>query len=80
VNEGSKILQCTEDLFNLDDDKKNFNIAYWINPDRGELFFAEKIILVEGPTDKTIIPYLSKKNRPPCRGRHTTCITQFLAI
>lgn len=60
VNEGSKILQCTEDLFNLDDDKKNFNIAYWINPDRGELFFAEKIILVEGPTDKTIIPYLSK--------------------
>lgn len=61
VNEGSKILQCTEDLFNLDDDKKNFNIAYWINPDRGELFFAEKIILVEGPTDKTIIPYLSKK-------------------
>jgi len=61
VNEGSKILQCTEDLFTLDDDKKNFNIAYWINPDRGELFFAEKIILVEGPTDKTIIPYLAKK-------------------
>jgi len=61
VNEGSKILQCTEDLFTLDDDKKNFNIAYWINPDRGELFFAEKIILIEGPTDKTIIPYLAKK-------------------
>lgn len=61
VNEGSKILQCTEDLFTLTDDQKNFNIAYWINPDRGELFFAEKIILVEGPTEKTIIPYLSKK-------------------
>lgn len=61
VNEGSKILQCTEDLFTLADDKKNFNMAYWINPDRGELFFAEKIILVEGSTDKTIIPYLSKK-------------------
>ncbi|PIR41996.1 MAG: ATP-dependent endonuclease [Candidatus Yanofskybacteria bacterium CG10_big_fil_rev_8_21_14_0_10_37_15] len=61
VSEGSKILQCTEELFTLDDDKKNFNMAYWINPDRGELFFAEKIIIVEGPTDKTIIPYLSKK-------------------
>lgn len=61
VNEGSKILQCTEELFTLDDDKNNFNMAYWINPDRGELFFAEKIILVEGSTEKTIIPYLAKK-------------------
>ncbi len=61
VNEGSKVLQCMEDLFTLDDDKNNFNMSYWINPDRGELFFAEKIILVEGPTDKTIIPYLAKK-------------------
>ncbi len=61
VNEGSKILQCTEDLFTLADDKKNFNMSYWINPDRGELFFAERIILVEGPTDKTIIHYLAKK-------------------
>jgi CRISPR-associated exonuclease Cas4 len=36
-------------------------MAYWINPDRGELFFAEKVILTEGPTDKTIIPFLAKK-------------------
>ena len=43
--------------------KKNeiFNLNYWINPDRGELFFARKIVLVEGQTEKTVIPYLAKK-------------------
>lgn len=61
LGEGSKILQCTEDLFQLGDEKKNFNLVYWINPDRGELFFAKKVILVEGPTDKTVIPFLAKK-------------------
>jgi|SRR5690554_923686 len=33
---------------------------YWINPERSELFFAKKVILVEGQTDKTIIPFLAK--------------------
>ncbi len=61
IKEGTKKLQYTEELFSLADDKKNFNLAYWINPDRGELFFAKKIILVEGPTDKTIIPFLAKE-------------------
>jgi len=40
---------------------KNLNLIYWINPDRGELFFAKKIILVEGQTDKTILAFLAKK-------------------
>ncbi len=52
--------QCTEELFQELDDKKKFNLAYWINPDRGELFFAKKVILVEGATDKTVIPYIAK--------------------
>ena len=34
---------------------------YWINPDRSELFFAKKVILVEGQTDKIVLGYLSKK-------------------
>ncbi|HML84800.1 MAG TPA: ATP-dependent endonuclease, partial [Bacteroidales bacterium] len=29
-------------------------------PERSELFFAKKVILVEGQTDKTIIPFLAK--------------------
>lgn len=39
---------------------KSFNMNYWINPDRGELFFAKKVILVEGQTDKIVISYLGK--------------------
>lgn len=56
---GSKIKQCTEDLYE-GDARKDFNLSYWINPDRGELFFATKVVLVEGATDKTIIPVIAK--------------------
>jgi len=56
---GTTIKHCKEDLF-TGDGKKDFNLSYWINPDRGELFFAAKAILVEGATDKTIIPLLAK--------------------
>ena len=34
---------------------------YWINPDRSEIFFAKKVILVEGQTDKIVLSYLAKK-------------------
>lgn len=57
---GTKIKSCDKDVL-LEDSKKEFNLAYWINPDRGELFFADKVLLVEGQTDKIIIPYLAKK-------------------
>jgi CRISPR-associated exonuclease Cas4 len=56
---GSKVRQYTTDIFE-GDDKTNFNLVYWINPERSELFFAKKVILVEGATDKTIIPHLAK--------------------
>ncbi len=56
---GSKIRQCVDDLFE-GNDKKDFNLSYWINPERGELFFAKKVILLEGATDKTVIPVLAK--------------------
>ena len=59
--EGTKCFQNTTDLFIDSDERDKFNIAYWINPDRAELFFAKKVILVEGPTDKTIIPFLAEK-------------------
>jgi predicted ATP-dependent endonuclease of OLD family len=60
IEEGTLALQCNEELFSLEDDKKNFNMSYWINPDRGELFFAKKVILLEGATDKTVIPFLAQ--------------------
>lgn len=57
---GTQICQCTDDIF-TGDKKKDFNLSYWINPDRSELFFARKVLLVEGPTDKTLIPLLAKQ-------------------
>ncbi len=58
---GTKVHQCLEDIFELNEDVRNFNMNYWINPDRGELFFARKVILAEGPTEKVILPKLAKK-------------------
>ncbi len=58
--EGTQVKQCTDDLFE-GDSKKDFNLSYWINPDRGELFFATKVVLLEGPTEKTVLPLLAKR-------------------
>jgi len=62
--EGSCIRQCTQDLFegeDLDKRKKRFHMAQWINPDRGEMFFARRVVLVEGETEKVVLPYLAEK-------------------
>ncbi len=58
--EGTKIKQCTDNLFE-GDSKRDFNLSYWINPDRGELFFASKVVLLEGATEKTVLPLLAKE-------------------
>ena len=61
---GTQVRQCTRDLFAGDDakDRKDhFHMAVWINPDRGELFFAKKVVLVEGETEKVLLPYLAKR-------------------
>ncbi|MBP9742297.1 MAG: ATP-dependent endonuclease [Burkholderiales bacterium] len=56
---GTRIFQYINDIFS-GNDKDDFHLSYWVNPDRGELFFAKKVLLVEGETDKTIIPYTAK--------------------
>lgn len=61
VEIGTQVKQCTDDIFEDIDDFKKLNLIYWINPERTELFFAKKVILLEGQTEKTIIPYLSKQ-------------------
>lgn len=61
---GSTFLQATKDLFegvHKTERKRRFNMCYWFNPDRSELFFARKVILVEGPTEKSILPMLAKR-------------------
>lgn len=36
-------------------------MASWINPDRGELFFARKVVLVEGETEKAVLPFVARQ-------------------
>ena len=59
VEIGTKACQCEEELF-IGNGKKDFNLSYWINPDRSELFFAKKVVLAEGATEKTIMPFLAQ--------------------
>jgi len=64
VRKGTTIKQCTQDLFEGEDSeskKHRFHMAFWVNPDRGELFFARKVVLVEGETEHAIFPFLASK-------------------
>lgn len=61
---GSCVRQCTKHLFegdDIDERKKRFHMAQWINPDRGEMFFAQRVVFVEGETEKVVLPYLAEK-------------------
>jgi CRISPR-associated exonuclease Cas4 len=61
--QGTQIRQCTTDLFEsnaVPDRKHRFHMAYWVNPDRGEMFFAKKVVFVEGETEKSLLPFLAR--------------------
>lgn len=61
---GTQIRQCTDDLFEDEttaDRKKHFHMARWVNPDRGEMFFAKRVAFVEGETEKVLFPFLADK-------------------
>ncbi|MGL4391867.1 MAG: ATP-dependent nuclease [Fusobacteriaceae bacterium] len=55
----SQFIQHKGDMFS-GDEMQRFNMTYWIDSERSELFFAKKVILVEGQTDKMIIGYLGR--------------------
>ena len=56
---GTLTQQVQEELF-AGEKKKQFNMVRFFNPDRNELFFARKVVLVEGATEKAILPLLAK--------------------
>jgi CRISPR-associated exonuclease Cas4 len=64
AREGTQVRQCMRDLFegeNAKDRRDRFHMAVWVNPDRGEMFFAKKVILAEGETEKVVMPYVAKR-------------------
>lgn len=61
---GTTVRQCTVELFagpDLAERKKRFQMAQWINPDRAEMFFARRVVFVEGETEQVLIPFLADK-------------------
>ena len=57
---GTKILGYHKDLF-TGEEKNIFNMIRYFNPDRNEMFFADKVVLVEGATEKSLFPLLAKR-------------------
>ena len=62
-SDGTTVNQCSADLFGPgdSDDRRRFHLAGWINPDRGELFFADRVVLVEGETEERLLPVLARR-------------------
>ena len=59
-SEGAKITQYTKDIFE-GDDKEEFKMVCQFDPERNEMFFADKIILCEGDTEKHSLPVIFDK-------------------
>ena len=59
--EGTKFINCDPVAFDGLNDKKVFRGLTQLNSDVNELFFAKKIIVVEGPEDKIAITETAKK-------------------
>ena len=60
---GTAVVQCAGELFegeDVNDRKRRFHMASWVNPDRGEMLFARRVGFVEGETEKTLFPFLAK--------------------
>lgn len=67
---GTQVMTVDAELFE-GERKKQFNMVQFFNPDRNELFFARKVILVEGATEKAVLPLL---------GRHIGCFDHKVSL
>lgn len=66
-NGPTRLCQCSSDIFDTDDPesqkrlRKRFRFLSLFDLSRSEMFFAKKIILVEGDTEKLLIQFCSYK-------------------
>jgi len=59
----TKIFHAGDNFLNqLKLEKSVFDFVLWLNPDRNTMFFVDKVILVEGPSDKAFLNYLIAEN------------------
>jgi len=62
-NNVSERFQATEAyLSDVNVNTNTFDFTLWLNPDRNTMFFVDKIILVEGSSDKAFLNYLIYEN------------------
>lgn len=87
ANAGTRVKQCDQELFAGDENrKKRFQMCSWVNPDRGEMFFARKVAFVEGETERRLFPYLAEilgcmdpdVSVVDCGSKHNLCL--YVAI
>lgn len=61
-DDGTEALRVTSDLFEGDEErKKRFDMIRFFSPDRNEVFFARNVALVEGATEKALIPLVARR-------------------
>lgn len=60
--EGSRSYRAAQDLFEGESERKQrFNMIAHFNPDRSEVFFARKVALVEGQSEKAALPVIARR-------------------
>lgn len=60
AEDGTRLHQCLHELF-PGDLRAQFKMAVEYDPERSEMFFARKVLLVEGDTEKVAFPIVSSK-------------------
>ncbi|OGC81162.1 hypothetical protein A2943_00735 [Candidatus Adlerbacteria bacterium RIFCSPLOWO2_01_FULL_51_16] len=61
---GTKIIQYQKDIFAVEEERKNFKLLNEFDPERSEMFFGKKVVLVEGDTEKVVLPLIAQKVKP----------------
>jgi len=60
LSTGTKVFQCVEEIFSTES-REEFQIMCQFDPERNELFFAKKVVFVEGDTEKFSLPVILDK-------------------
>jgi len=59
-DQGSKVYQYTEEIFPDEKERNDFKLLNEFDPERSEMFFGKKVVLVEGDAEKFSLPLIAK--------------------
>jgi len=59
-DQGSAVYQYVEEIFQDAGERSQFRMLTEFDPERSEMFFGKKIVLVEGDAEKTSLPLIAK--------------------